>query len=142
MEGRLSSLSKRREMDAISGPELDNKIDAIRSQLDKGLLLFDLLEYIKFVCFLEVHDATLLIQQKHVEFLPQTMFLNVQFSIEQTITKAESALKELAHVAEDVDRQLGDIVSYFDSLFWNAYCSMFFYNPCRFPLTNTYTDSE
>ena len=36
---------------------------------------------------------------------------SVQFAVEQTITKAKSSLSQIQGVAEDVERQLGDIVS-------------------------------
>lgn len=54
-----------------------------------------------------------MIKQKHVDFLPQSMFINVNFAVVQSIEKAKSALKEIAIVKDEVENQLGDMVSLF-----------------------------
>uniref|UniRef100_A0A914Z278 Exocyst complex component Sec10 n=2 Tax=Panagrolaimus superbus TaxID=310955 RepID=A0A914Z278_9BILA len=72
--------------------QLDDKIANIRSQLDK-----------------EIHDVIHMVQQKHVEFLPQTMFLPIQFAVEQVITKVNASVNELQGVAAEIERQLDDI---------------------------------
>uniref|UniRef100_A0A914YX88 Uncharacterized protein n=1 Tax=Panagrolaimus superbus TaxID=310955 RepID=A0A914YX88_9BILA len=64
--------------------QLYDKIANIRSQLDK-----------------EIHDVVYMVQQKHVEFLPQTMFLPIQFAVEQAITRVNASVNELQGVAAE-----------------------------------------
>jgi centromere/kinetochore protein ZW10 len=107
-----SRLSKCREI-IMDSSQMDDKIATVRSQLDKAVMINRSIPCPATVPQLrqnyKIHDVIHMVQQKHVEFLPQTMFLPVQFAVEQTITKAKSSLAELQGVAEDVERQLGDI---------------------------------